>query len=94
MYDGIWGVVLLITTITAFAGLFGKNAGMSVLFFIGLGIWFIRALVQEHRDKHTEQERQIMAMWRRQYPGWTDDEIYALRRKQQKEMMYKVNHRK
>lgn len=94
MYDGIWGMMLLITIIVAFAGLFGDNAGMSILFFIGLGIWFIRALVREYRDKHTEEERKIMAMWRKQYPGWTDDEIYALRRKQQKELMNKVNHRK
>jgi hypothetical protein len=94
MYDGLFAGVLLITTVVAFVGLFSGQAFLSVLFFIGAGAWVWHTVAEENRAKNSPEEQEMMAAYRKQFPYWTDEQIYEYRRQKWKELQDKVNHRK
>lgn len=88
MAEGIgWGMMLI-----GGAGLLlsivggGPQAGASITMIVIAAI----VLYCKHRSNR-ENEQTIMDYYHEHYPGWSDQQIYAYRRRQQRELQQRMN---
>ncbi len=91
--EGFWVGTVILFLVTSVIDLLSGNFGRAATAGTLLVFCVIMLAHSSNKRKNDPNEKTIMDFYHKEYPGWTDEQIYAYRRQKQKELQKRMNQR-